>query len=191
MPKNASVSFSDRSARWPASPISPVIGRIDQQDHERDQRHLSSETDASSPLTSAPPNSSSKDHHRQPFDLLGDVVHVVMEIVRSVRPAKRQRGDEHREKAVAMDDLGKAVGDARRGQRDQPVAGLRQLGLAPGHGRSASQRRDRSASRRRCPRRFPTTPGSQPLTQPWLAAAGSGRRQHDREMDERKGEAHR
>ena len=169
-----------------------VAGQADQPghrpDHQQDdqrRRHVRPDQPAQQPVGQRRPEQQEQRHHRQPLDLFGRVVHLAVEVVSPVRGAKGQRGHEHRQEPVGMDDLGQPVGHEGRGQRDQPVAGPGQLRFrADAEGEPAEGASDQ-VSARDTRADFPQHVVGQPFDRPRLPGRACGR-QRDRQVDERK-----
>ena len=162
MPKKLIAARS--SSRWPepASPTRPASGRTRSR-HASPTRAAGQVSGPSKPPAMAPPNSDQQDHHQQPLDLLGELVQPRAVVVRALPAPQGQRRDEHGEEAVAVDQLGQAVGEQGDAEGDQVVARPRAAGGARRSGRSAGRAPARPAARRRRPRRS-STPRRRPAT---------------------------
>ena len=110
MPKKAIAAFSGVDAGCPARLTQPESGRTTNKNQRGTDNDWPAEGPKNGPLRNGGPEAHQQYHHHQSLDLLGKGVEALMIVVPALDRPKSNRRNKDRKKAVAVCQLGRAIG---------------------------------------------------------------------------------
>ena len=135
--------------------LPPRLGRSDHGDQPRDRPHDQQDRQPDQgvhpgqarhqSVGQRPAEQHQQQHDQQPLDLVGQVMHLLVEFVLPLPIPDRHRRHEDRQKPVAVRQFGRGIGDEGRRQRHQPVAEPREAPRLAAEQQQAKARPDRPA----------------------------------------------